>query len=557
MRRIRFEVRLLNNSLIKNGIVFYITTLIVIELTDTLPTVYSQSFDSDKNHTAIETVGNRSSSSSTVSSLIIGSDIGRESAKNSSSNTEFEPGALTLNQPTNITNKSAAGAINKHANADLAIELDSIIEPEVSEDTVLNGRQTDEKTIEIELERDLNENENLKSILQVMWSILEPEEAKSDNRSVEGFNAFRQVFRDLSNGSNVRCKNEDDRGNKFYYLLRERSIATNDYKVGAISEVNEGREANDNNSKSSNENNNTYISSDSVSHNGNNKKSNIESLMRLFGSDETSVSGVDSGKIGNESLIMRLISVVEWNGGGGNSVGDTGDDNGIESSVVVESQSQSDDCENEDCIGDNYDNDTQEGRSKCDQIRGLLPMPSEVNFETERSRKANGNKLSANGIGSKADVNADRGQQVDGKQHQIGSSELLPSVPEGSIGSQQRRRRWHTKRALRSRPKIGFRKMARKITTTRVLVGAHLGSWAYRKFTNLTTSADATKTNDTSTDQSTNSTLIVSTVVVPLTDANDTSELTKPNGTVTDLSSAKVASQSTNATITKIKSDKT
>lgn len=47
--------------------------------------------------------------------------------------------------------------------------------------------------------------------------------------------------------------------------------------------------------------------------------------------------------------------------------------------------------------------------------------------------------------------------------------------------------------ALGSRPKIG-RKILKKITPTKVLVGAHLGSWAYRRFTNWNNSTAANET---------------------------------------------------------------
>lgn len=53
---------------------------------------------------------------------------------------------------------------------------------------------------------------------------------------------------------------------------------------------------------------------------------------------------------------------------------------------------------------------------------------------------------------------------------------------------------WRTKRSLRSRPKSFGRKIMRKITPTRVLVGAHLGSWAYKEYTNWTATAYANKT---------------------------------------------------------------
>lgn len=50
-------------------------------------------------------------------------------------------------------------------------------------------------------------------------------------------------------------------------------------------------------------------------------------------------------------------------------------------------------------------------------------------------------------------------------------------------------RRSRTKRSLRSRAKLGSggRKVMRKITPTRVLVGAHVGSWAYKQYSNWTT----------------------------------------------------------------------
>lgn len=42
-----------------------------------------------------------------------------------------------------------------------------------------------------------------------------------------------------------------------------------------------------------------------------------------------------------------------------------------------------------------------------------------------------------------------------------------------------------TKRSLRSRPKI-TRRLLKKITPTKVIIGAHVGTWAYRKYQNWT-----------------------------------------------------------------------
>lgn len=48
------------------------------------------------------------------------------------------------------------------------------------------------------------------------------------------------------------------------------------------------------------------------------------------------------------------------------------------------------------------------------------------------------------------------------------------------------------KRSFRSRPKIGS-KIMRKITPTKVLIGAYAGAWAYRKYTNMTGSVNQTE----------------------------------------------------------------
>lgn len=55
---------------------------------------------------------------------------------------------------------------------------------------------------------------------------------------------------------------------------------------------------------------------------------------------------------------------------------------------------------------------------------------------------------------------------------------------------------WRTTRSFRSRPKLG-RKITRKITPTRVLIGAHLGSWAYKEYSNWTSRANASTVNET------------------------------------------------------------
>lgn len=64
--------------------------------------------------------------------------------------------------------------------------------------------------------------------------------------------------------------------------------------------------------------------------------------------------------------------------------------------------------------------------------------------------------------------------------------------------------RQRAKRSLRSRAKIGSaggRKIMRKLTPTRVLVGAHAASWAYRQYSNYSAGANQTS-NSTSTSTS-------------------------------------------------------
>ena len=63
-----------------------------------------------------------------------------------------------------------------------------------------------------------------------------------------------------------------------------------------------------------------------------------------------------------------------------------------------------------------------------------------------------------------------------------------PQRPKADLSQRQRLRR-----ALRSRPKLG-RKMIRKITPTKVLIGAHVGSWAYKQYVNWTSTAPANGT---------------------------------------------------------------
>lgn len=478
MRLNKYKSRKIKTA-INNGIIVVVVTLVTIELIDTLPlesNINTFTAKDQQNETARDGIISRVTSGSLgVGTGIIDKNESVERRGNeitAYSDRLIEIPVLDTENPNQPFN-SEVGVIDNIANANLVLESSSDRSQEI-DDTVL-GTQTDEKSIEIKFERDLNTDENLRRLLRVLWSIL-VSNAGANKSEVFG-HGLSEICGDEANSSSV-IKNEDNEDGKFYYVSRQRSIATDDYNVGAIFEVNEGYEANDNKTKSEgNSKSSSVITNDSSS----SKKSNIESLLGLLGDESIKeYASADSGKIGNETLIMRMIRVVEWNDRGDANVGDIDDDNGIESFIVESSE----DCERGDYTDDIGDTGSQECRN-CNR-RGLSATsevePSQLALLSPSAKMSKvtvtPSRSSSAQYGSN-EQQVNRGRQVDGKQHQNNK------LAEPTFS------RRHTKRALRSRPKIGFRKLARKITTTRVLVGAHLGSWAYRKFTNSSSPTEA------------------------------------------------------------------